>query len=470
MAHESGRRGQEQERLGIHHHDDAPAASGPHLQIQVSGATAAVTTVTGPGPGSGPVEQQQLSPLEQQPQPLQPIDIPTLLSLSEGAVWSLRKSELRRCFLALQAHARANANANANPAAAAAHSQLSLLRRSTSLGSPGGEQSSPSPSPFTASDAVRPPPLSTTPSFSSTASQPPQLSISSSTRSRLLLLPPELRRLILLHLIRPSQSSSSTLNIRGPHPRQLQAPLSLTYSFEPSVLRVCRQLYVEAAAIFYGSSGQLVHVHIDYNVWAHRKSRSELTIGSVVRDAIRHLHVHVFLGNEKRTNRPDRTDAAARLEVVRKGVRKLGKWIAGLSNLATAASPSGLNDGRETAGKEEDGGWWRLQTLRISWQEPPQTYTWEQKKGVLDEFRAMRPKQVEVGEINWGLNYPGKKFRFVEDYLKELVVYPNPQEGRVNVNVAVITEPEGGGGTGGGGTPGQGQGQGQGSAEESSPI
>jgi 3-dehydroquinate synthase class II len=39
---------------------------------------------------------------------------------------------------------------------------------------------------------------------------------------------------------------------------------------------------------------------------------------------------------------------------------------------------------------------------------------------VLDEFRAMRPYQVEAGEINWGLNYPGKKFRFMEEYLREL--------------------------------------------------
>jgi hypothetical protein len=32
----------------------------------------------------------------------------------------------------------------------------------------------------------------------------------------------------------------------------------------------------------------------------------------------------------------------------------------------------------------------------------------------------MRPYQVEAGEINWGLNYPGKKFRFMEEYLREL--------------------------------------------------
>lgn len=62
-----------------------------------------------------------------------------------------------------------------------------------------------------------------------------------------------------------------------------------------------------------------------------------------------------------------------------------------------------------------------VQSLRISWQEPPQTYTWEQKKEVLDGMKALRPVKVDAGEINWGLNWnKGKRYRFESEYLKEL--------------------------------------------------
>lgn len=62
-----------------------------------------------------------------------------------------------------------------------------------------------------------------------------------------------------------------------------------------------------------------------------------------------------------------------------------------------------------------------IQSLRISWQEPPQTYTWEQKREVLDGLREMRALKVDVGEINWGLDWnKGRRYRFEIEYLKEL--------------------------------------------------
>jgi len=108
--------------------------------------------------------------------------------------------------------------------------------------------------------------------------------------------------------------------------------------------------------------------------------------------AMRHFHINVYLGNEKKRRLPEREDSEARLAVVRKGVRKLGKWLSGTD----------------------------IKTLKISWNEPPATYTWDQKKEVLDEFRSMRPEKVDVGEINWSLKYPGKVYRFEKKYLKEL--------------------------------------------------
>lgn len=278
------------------------------------------------------------------------VGIDALVNMTEDEVWLLRKNDLRRHFLTFQRHLRSlGLTAESGSHDATAGTELSISPRSHQ------DQSSP---------------------------------------SRLLSLPPEIRRLILIYLLHPPCSSP----IRGPHPRSLQSALALTRTMDPSILRVCRHLNVEATALLYG--GQEVHVHVDYNVWSHRVNRSTLDVRPAVRDAVRSLHVHIFLGNEKRLARPGKKESDARLEVVRKGVRKLGKWLCG-------------QPGRGEAGRG-------LQSLRISWQEPPQTYTWEQKKDVLDEFRALRPRKVEVGEINWGLKYPGKKFRFMKEYLHEL--------------------------------------------------
>jgi hypothetical protein len=108
--------------------------------------------------------------------------------------------------------------------------------------------------------------------------------------------------------------------------------------------------------------------------------------------AMRHFHINIHLGNEKKTNRPEKEDSEARLAVVRKGARKLGKWLGGTE----------------------------VKSLRISWHEPPKTYIWEQKKEVLDEFRKMRAELVYLGTVNWGLTYPGKKYQFHAEYLKGL--------------------------------------------------
>ncbi|KAB5526288.1 hypothetical protein GE09DRAFT_467315 [Coniochaeta sp. 2T2.1] len=283
------------------------------------------------------------------------VNIELLLNLSQGAVWMLQKKLLREYFLTLQSHIRALTASSVTESLAVTSSQP------------------PPPQPETQQHDIHVP------------------------SSRLLSLPPEIRRQILLHLLsRPTSSP-----FRGPHPRSLQSPLSLTRTMSPAVLRICQQLYVEGCAVLY--STQEIHVRIDFDVWSHRRERSDLIVSSTVRDAVRYLHVHVFLGNEKRNARLGRKDSEARLEVVRKGVRKLGKWLLGPG----------------VGGKEEKGGR-GLQCLRISWQEPPQTYTWEQKKSVLDDFRTLRPIRVEAGEINWGLKYPGRKFRFVEEYLGEL--------------------------------------------------
>lgn len=116
-------------------------------------------------------------------------------------------------------------------------------------------------------------------------------------------------------------------------------------------------------------------------------------LSPAVTAAIRHLNLSIHLGSEKRHNKPDGVDAAVRLSEVKKGIKKLRKWL-------------GSAD---------------MQSLVLSWQEPPQTYTWEQKKGVLDGLRELRPNKVDAGEINWGLKWnKGRKFRFEVEYLKQL--------------------------------------------------
>jgi hypothetical protein len=181
--------------------------------------------------------------------------------------------------------------------------------------------------------------------------------------------------------------------MRGPHPRQLQTHILLTQSFPPSLLLLSHQIRLEALPLLYGSPSQTVHIKIDYNVWVHKTRRSDLILSSALTSSIRHLHLAIHLGSEKRLNKPKEEDADARIKEVKKGVKKLRKWLAGAD----------------------------VQTLMVSWQEPPQTFTWEQKREVLDGLRGLRAEKVEKGEINWGLNWnKGRRYRFEVDYLREL--------------------------------------------------
>ena len=92
-------------------------------------------------------------------------------------------------------------------------------------------------------------------------------------------------------------------------------------------------------------------------------------------------------------NRPKDEDAEARIVEVKKGVKKLGKWLSGAA----------------------------IGTLRVSWQEPRQTFAWEVKRAVLDGLRGLRAEKVVEGTINWGLEWnKGRKYRFEGVYLGEL--------------------------------------------------
>jgi hypothetical protein len=272
-----------------------------------------------------------------------------LLDLSNEDVYSLPKQALRDAFLNLREYAL-------------------------------------NPYPILHPSAITPDPATSSNSSSSSSS-------SSSTAPAdlppLLRLPRELREMIYQQLLSPP----SRTPIRGPHPRQLQTHITLSQSFPPALLRLNRQIRAEALPVVYGSAEQTVHVVVDYNVWAHKTRRSDLVLSPEVPAAIRHLDVSIHLGAEKRTSRPGDVEADARITEVRKGLRKLGKWL-------NAAD---------------------VQTLRVGWQEPPQTFTWEQKREVLDGLKALRTARVEVGEINWGLNWnKGRRFRFEIDYFKEL--------------------------------------------------
>jgi hypothetical protein len=143
----------------------------------------------------------------------------------------------------------------------------------------------------------------------------------------------------------------------------------------------------------YGSPTQTVFVTVDYNIWDHKTRRSDLVLSSALTSAMKQLHLSIHLGSEKRNNKPGDVEADARITEVKKGIKKLRTWLAGAD----------------------------IHSLKISWQEPPQTYTWEQKREVLDGLRAMRAVKVVAGEINWGLNWnKGRKFRFEVEYFKEL--------------------------------------------------
>ena len=73
--------------------------------------------------------------------------------------------------------------------------------------------------------------------------------------------------------------------------------------------------------------------------------------------------------------KPNDVEAEVRMSEVKKGIKKLRKWLAGAD----------------------------VQSLVLSWQEPPQTYVWEQKREVLDGLKGLRALKVSAGEINLGV-------------------------------------------------------------------
>lgn len=266
-----------------------------------------------------------------------PRNIQSILHIPEDAVWGLPKQVLREYFISLQEYAR-------NP--------YPILPTS--------------PAPLTPSELPIPTNL------------PP-----------LLRLPAEIRELIYSYLL-PTPANPP---MRGPHPRQLQTHTHLTQLIPASLLLLNHQIRSEALPLLYGAPTQTVHITIDYNLWVHKTRRSTLILSSALTSSIKHLHVSIHLGSEKRATKPGEIEADARTAEVKKGVKKLGKWLSGAD----------------------------ISSLKISWREPPQTYTWEQKKEVLDGLKVLRAVKVDAGEINWGLNWnKGKKYRFEIEYLKEL--------------------------------------------------
>ncbi|KAH7369912.1 hypothetical protein BKA65DRAFT_521878 [Rhexocercosporidium sp. MPI-PUGE-AT-0058] len=270
--------------------------------------------------------------------------VQAILNLPEDAVWGLRKQDLCSCFLVLQKYAL-----NPYPIS------------NNSLAPPGPAQALPSGNP-------PPNPLVLPP---------------------LLRLPLEIRQLIYSHLLPPACDPP----IRGPHPRQLQTHILLTQPIPIVLLSLNHHIRSEAIPLLYGTPTQTIYITVDYNLWAHKTQRGDIILSSAITSAIKHVHLSIHLGSEKRNTKPGEIEADARVSEVKKGIKKARKWLSGAD----------------------------LQTLRISWQEPPQTFTWEQKKDILDGVRPLRPREVDAGEINWGLSWnKGRKYRFEVAYLKEL--------------------------------------------------
>lgn len=268
--------------------------------------------------------------------------IERVLTVSEDAVWSLRKSDLRSHFLILQQYTQSLSSI--------------VVPKTDCCGDTYDE-----------SDETH-----------LTETLPPFLK-----------LPLEIRRLIYRHLMTPPSDEPR----RGPHPSQLQSHIYLSRSFEVAVQYLNRQIYHEALSIFYGDPLQTIFITINYNLWAHKTQRSDLVLSSALTSSIRNLSLSIQLGSEKRKLKPEDFEADARVKEVSKGIKKLRKWLAGAD----------------------------IQFLKIGWQEPPQTYTWEQKKDILDGLKPLRAVRVETGDINWGLDWnKGKKFRFDVDYLTRL--------------------------------------------------
>ncbi|CZS92626.1 uncharacterized protein RCO7_01819 [Rhynchosporium graminicola] len=148
--------------------------------------------------------------------------------------------------------------------------------------------------------------------------------------SPLLRLPIEVKHLIYSHLLPPTCEPP----VRAPHPRQLQTHILLNQPILTIPLSLNHQIQSEAIPLLYGSSPQIIHMKVDSNLWAHKTQRGDIVL--LTENHLRHQTL----------------EAEARVSEVQKGLVEVRKWLSGAG----------------------------LQTLDISWQEPPQTYRWEQKK------------------------------------------------------------------------------------------
>ncbi|CZT42420.1 uncharacterized protein RSE6_02326 [Rhynchosporium secalis] len=169
--------------------------------------------------------------------------------------------------------------------------------------------------------------------------------------SPLLRLPIEVKHLIYSHLLPPTCEPP----VRAPHPRQLQTHFLLTQPILTIPLSLNHRIQSEAIPLLYGSSPQIIHMKVDSNLWAHKTQRVSEEISfslQKITSAIRHVNLSIRLAGEKRNSQPGEVEAEARVSEVQKGLVEVRKWLSGAG----------------------------LQTLEISWQEPPQTYRWEQKK------------------------------------------------------------------------------------------
>lgn len=122
-------------------------------------------------------------------------------------------------------------------------------------------------------------------------------------------------------------------------------------------------------------------------------------MSSALVSALKHLHIHLNLGSEKGAgNRKsiDEIEKKARTEEVKKGIKKMAKWLR-------------VNGAR-------------IESLKVSWQEPRNCFVWETKREVLELLRGIEAERISVGVINWGLGdwNKGKRFRFEEGFLEEL--------------------------------------------------
>lgn len=189
-------------------------------------------------------------------------------------------------------------------------------------------------------------------------------------RSRLMALPAELRLLILGYLLEPNNDCCPEVTPATQCPVFHATPMK-----HPAIFRVCRQLHHEASYLR-GKEDHIEHVHLD-----HLTPLAAMNLDKGRRHAIKHLHIHVYLGND---NVPDTSslDTDQRKQAVADKAKALTTWVCGLE-------PAVKSDKR-----------WEqrnLETLTLSWVRPKQIdHISAIDMVVLVEFWRMRPRTVEV--------------------------------------------------------------------------